>query len=211
MARLPAMVDALAAIDDRPRGALDFIARAVREAGFIQTTKRGRGAAGMTAADAAAFLLGCYGSREATSAAEAVAALSALQRVPDDSRLELMPDWSHGLVRAQDAIAALAALIEMAPLIEQQGRRMSATVFLHRPTLKVRIEVRHRVEKAGGVRIYELEFGPSADEAALGYDVQTRIGLKTFLTLHFCLFPPDEAARPPWAGRPGKSVASPRR
>lgn len=206
MARLPALVDALAAIDDRPRGALDFVARAVREAGFIQTTKRGRGAAEMTAADAAAFLLGCYGAREPTTAAEAVATLTRLERISDETRDNLMPDWTYGLMHARDPIEAVAALIEMAPLIGQAGRSMQVTLFLHRPVFRAKIEVRFRTDK--GPRIYEVEFGPGDGPALLGYEVQTRVGLKTFLTLHVCLFPPETGARPPWESRRGKSGAS---
>ena len=45
MAKLPALVDALAAADYRSRATIDQIARVVREAGYIPTTKRGSGAA----------------------------------------------------------------------------------------------------------------------------------------------------------------------
>lgn len=75
MARLPALIDALAAVDGRPRGAIDHVGRAVREAGLIQTTKRGRGAAEMTAMDAARLVLGLYGADQPAAAAHAAALL----------------------------------------------------------------------------------------------------------------------------------------
>lgn len=60
MAKLPALVDALAAADYRSRATIDQIARVVREAGYIPTTKRGSGAADMTVREAANLLIGSF-------------------------------------------------------------------------------------------------------------------------------------------------------
>lgn len=78
MASLPDLVDALARIDGRDRGTIDYAAREIREAGLIQTTKRGRGSASMTALDAAHLLLGLYGGKGRGTAAEAAGTLGSL-------------------------------------------------------------------------------------------------------------------------------------
>ena len=57
MARLPALIDALAKVDGRERAPLEALARVVREGGLIATTKRGSGAAMMVVKDAANLLL----------------------------------------------------------------------------------------------------------------------------------------------------------
>jgi hypothetical protein len=57
MARLPSLVAALAKTDGRDIKNLGWIARVAREAGLITTTKRGAGAADMTARDAANLLI----------------------------------------------------------------------------------------------------------------------------------------------------------
>lgn len=62
MSKLPALVSALAKCDGRPRQTLDHIARVIREAGYIATTKRGSGAAEMTGRDAANLILGINGA-----------------------------------------------------------------------------------------------------------------------------------------------------
>jgi hypothetical protein len=61
MAKLPALVSALAECDGRDRATLEHIARVIREAGYIPTTKRGAGAAEMTAREAANLFIGANG------------------------------------------------------------------------------------------------------------------------------------------------------
>ena len=61
MARLPALVDAIAAHDGRGRATIVHIARKVRDAGLIQSTTRGAGAAEMTCRDAAILLTAVNG------------------------------------------------------------------------------------------------------------------------------------------------------
>ena len=60
MARLPALVERFADIGHHDRGAVDHVAREIREQNWIQTTKRGRGAAEMTPRDAAALTVALY-------------------------------------------------------------------------------------------------------------------------------------------------------
>ncbi|RTL86893.1 MAG: hypothetical protein EKK29_08055 [Hyphomicrobiales bacterium] len=61
MAKLPALVTALSECDGRERKTIDHIARLIREAGHISTTKRGSGASEMTARDAANLFIGANG------------------------------------------------------------------------------------------------------------------------------------------------------
>jgi len=68
MAKLPALISALASCDDRSHKQLDNISRIVREAGFIRTTQRGGGASEMSWKDATNYLIGasgCYANNEA--------------------------------------------------------------------------------------------------------------------------------------------------
>jgi hypothetical protein len=62
MAKLPALVDAIAEVDGRDRATIDHVARIIREAGYIPTTKRGSGASEMTAREAANLLLALNGA-----------------------------------------------------------------------------------------------------------------------------------------------------
>lgn len=72
MARLPALVSALHEVDGRERVTLEHIARVVREAGLIVTTKRGSGASPMSVRDAANLLIGANGCDAPKDAALAV-------------------------------------------------------------------------------------------------------------------------------------------
>ncbi len=62
MAKLPALVTALAAVDGRERTSVDHVARTIRERGYITTGKRGGGAAEMAARDAANLLIALNGA-----------------------------------------------------------------------------------------------------------------------------------------------------
>ena len=62
MAKLPALVTALAEVDGRDHATIDYYARVIREAGYIPTTKRGSGAAEMTAREAANLLIALCGT-----------------------------------------------------------------------------------------------------------------------------------------------------
>lgn len=212
MARLPALVDVIANVDDRPRGAIDFVARAVREAGFIQTTKRGRGAAEMTAADAAALLLGCYGSREPTQAVDTLQGFAGLRRARDLKTTAGAPDWLAGLLKARTAFEAVSAAIEIAPVLDSQPGQFSIRVSLRRPRLGVTVAVQMTAADHSGGRVFEVAFvGRTGPREPPPYDVTTEIRLPVLLSLHRCLHPPEERAAPPWGARPGRSGARPRR
>jgi hypothetical protein len=62
LAKLPALCASLAKVGGKPRETIDHVARIIREAGYITTTKRGSGAAEMTARDAVNLLLGVTGA-----------------------------------------------------------------------------------------------------------------------------------------------------
>lgn len=72
MATLPNLVEAIACCDGRDRSTLDQFARVIREAGYVQTGKRGRGAADMTPSDAVSLLLGMNGADTPSGGPEAV-------------------------------------------------------------------------------------------------------------------------------------------
>lgn len=134
MARLPALVDALAAVDGRERGVLDHMAREIREAGLIQTTKRGRGSAEMSSLDAAHLLLGVYGSNGRGTAAEAASIFGSLQvlHLPNEtsSPIETWPTevWSAQCRRTlADAIA----------VIIDAGRNLAKTTSMAQGSLAV--------------------------------------------------------------------------
>lgn len=211
MARLPALVDVIASVDDRPRGAIDFVARAVREAGFIQTTKRGRGAAEMTAADAAALLLGCYGSREPTQAVDTLQGFAELRRARGLKTSISAPDWLTGLMKARTAFEAVSAAIEIAPIIEAQARLAKVRVDLRRPRLGVTVDVNLTEPDFSRGYAFQVAFvGGLAEDDPPPYVVTTEIRLPVLLSLHRCLHPPEARAGPPWGARPGKFGARPR-
>lgn len=62
MAKLPALITAIAEVDGRDRKSVEHIGRTIREAGYIPTGKRGSGAAEMTAREAANFIIALNGA-----------------------------------------------------------------------------------------------------------------------------------------------------
>lgn len=194
MARLPALVDALAAADGRPRGAVDHVARAVREAGYIQTTKRGRGAAEMTVQDAAALLIGLYGARDPASAAEAVEAMDKLTRKKQDSQWKDVPAWLSALQRARSPLLALAAVIEATPRFAPFNGELDDGVRLHvyfyRPKLGMHIELVNP-SRPRNEWVHVIAFGDKRAEFGDAYDVVTRLKLPLLSALHRTLFPAE--------------------
>lgn len=108
MARLPAVVDALTSIDERPRATIDNAVRGVREAGLVQTTKRGRGAAEITPFDAGILLLGVYGTDQAVRAPQAASRFSNLPRMTNN----LLPQALARVAAAKTLGEAVGAVIE---------------------------------------------------------------------------------------------------
>lgn len=132
MARLPALVDALAAVDGRERGVIDHMAREIREAGLIQTTKRGRGSAEMSSLDAAHLILGIYGSDGRGTAAEAARSLGQLPvlRIPFLSPAPgvTLPN-GVGAAQHQTTLAGVvAAVIEAGAQLATQTPRTQGTL-----------------------------------------------------------------------------------
>lgn len=62
MAKIPALVTAMAEVDGRERKTVEHIARTIRERGYIPTGKRGGGAAEMTPREAANLLIALNGA-----------------------------------------------------------------------------------------------------------------------------------------------------
>jgi len=200
MARLPALVDALATLDGRPRGAVDHIARALREAGLIQTTKRGRGAAEMTALDAAALVLGLYGLPDASPEAIAQAhALAGLKR-GKPTRMGLptgehdpLPAELRPLASAPTLLDAVAAVIELGPILRSDRSRQDGfdgVVLLHRPQLAGAVSVRWKgvggpAGQGQGLSVAFRSRGPGVSPYAVSTEVRTPV----FITLHRALFP----------------------
>jgi hypothetical protein len=114
MARLPALVSALAEVDGRDRSGLENVARIIREAGHITTTKRGVGASEMTARDVANLFLGANGSDAAKDAPLAVERFRSLRPhivTPRDPSLQVFRD----IAEAGNFGSALEILIEGMP------------------------------------------------------------------------------------------------
>lgn len=130
MARLPALIDTLSTHDARGRPTIEHIARLVREAGFIQTTKRGRGAAEMTEADAAALLIGLNAIEMPTDAARQVSIfrdLTIQKATPIASGP--VPAELEPLVQARTFREALETLITAVPFLEQLRRKSTAALL----------------------------------------------------------------------------------
>lgn len=220
MARLPALIDALARIDGRPRGSIDHMARGLREAGLIQTTKRGRGAAEMTARDAAALILGLYGladaSPEAIEQARALVdlPLRRLVRPEPATKRQLLPPVLRPLASAPTLLDGVAALIELAPLInaglaatrkttDSRAPGFGGSLLLERPRLYGAIAVNwgspDASERQGLNVVFREARAAQADHAA--YEVSIRVQTPVFITLHGVLFPPEASEPAPRAGR----------
>lgn len=189
MARLPALVDALVQVDGRDRVLIDNVARAVREAGFIQTTKRGRGAAEMTSQDAAALLVGLYGSAGMLEAPRVVQAFSQMKRRDPTGAIKGGPAALGPLFRSRTLLDAVQRLIELAPLLDPIDRAAPpavgmgrATLALCRPHLYATIDVSWRLAED---RIYEIPLTYAGRQAVVpAYEVVTQVRQPILLTLH---------------------------
>lgn len=208
MARLPALVDAVAAIDDRPRGAVDHVARAVREAGLIQTTKRGRGASEMMARDAAALILGFYGAIQPAQSAQAAEELADAVFLLETGTLTA-PELTS-FKRAATLGEALACMIELGGLMDPaanvresdrpsgfvvvggDGTGYAALATLERPDGISTLTLARGTGR--GTKVASKTF-VLRDQAERGFEevapVQTTIRLHTrvFSALHRTLFP----------------------
>lgn len=130
MAKLPALVSAVSVASDRDRSTIEHIARVIREAGLIPTTKRGPGAAEMGAREAANLLLGVAAADVPRAAPETIASLRGMRRLAHgvvanaNERSAPRPRVYETIREAGDFGQALEALIEDAGTISAFGRDM---------------------------------------------------------------------------------------
>ncbi len=206
MARLPALIAALADLDGRPRSAINHYARTIREAGFIQTTKRGVGAAAMTARDAAALVIGLYGAQDAASSASTVEAFQALPI--KRTRSPYIPPLVKSFSQTDSLIDALAAIIELAPRIVPhrvfddyeridkislpvEARGFDVQVSFYRPLLHAELQVSfYGVAEAAALHI--VQAGAPDRSRTSAYEVVTTVNSLVFVKLHGILFPAAE-------------------
>ena len=92
LARLPALLDKYQKLDGRDYSVLQNLARTIREAGFIPTTKRGSGASLMSEREVVNLILGVNGSDTAMDAPEAVRRLRGLE--PYEAEI---PGFDYGI------------------------------------------------------------------------------------------------------------------
>lgn len=124
MAKLPALVTALAEVDGRERKAVDHIARTIRERGYITTGKRGGGAAEMTPHEAANLLIALNGAdtpKEGPIAIDRFRSLRQFFRGSSKDFRERVDSYDSQIKPVQDLMdvhtfgEALDALIEDVP------------------------------------------------------------------------------------------------
>lgn len=123
MARLPALIDALAEVDPRGRPSIFHIARRVRDGKLITSETRGAGAAKMTYRDAATLLMAACGDINPLGAVAAAERLQALEPVPADSmrvmQREDLPPHFKWLKKPTGFAKTLELLIEHAPQLAE--------------------------------------------------------------------------------------------
>ena len=123
MARLPALIEAIARHDRRGQATIAHIARQVRDEGLIRSSKRGVGAAIMTVKDAATLLLATCGDSSPQGTVAAVHNLRSLVPHPDDSNRDMqredMPAWMDFLREKVGFADAVERLIANAPAIAE--------------------------------------------------------------------------------------------
>ncbi len=130
MAKLPALVDAITEVDGRERPTIEHVARVIREAGYVPTTKRGSGAADMTAREAANLLLALNGADAPKDGPVAIDRFRSLVQttligrgmtpewVTDDKVFSCFPDAIKDVADSRTFGEALEALIQGAPGLE---------------------------------------------------------------------------------------------
>ena len=211
MTRLPALIDAFAACDERDRGTIEHFARVIREAGHLPTTKRGVGAAEMGPTEAAMLMIAINASDAPRSAPEAVQAFRQLPWTPhphekeDDPVAELLEGRPFG-----DALTTLLqhlpTLIE--ELLSPGNHRDAAVRSLNNPQwLKVRFERPFRnafIFLRHSTRTFSGRWGTwddEYDETRLFRLSMVEIWSPTLLTISRVLAPEQWARLPPELSR----------
>lgn len=218
MASLPTLVDALAAVDGRGRGVIDHMAREIREAGMIQTTKRGRGSAEMTSLDAAHLILGVYGSDGRGTAAAAAGVFGGLVTfklpLPDG-----LPRDVTAIQRQPNLATAVAAVIESGGRLAVQTPRVQGTMpvlgplypasndgleledwpagtavllRMHRPSLEAFVVMAW--QGSHHVQEHTMIFAPAGPATEgfkdiAAFEVHTMVHGRVFQAMHRALFP----------------------
>ncbi len=115
MTRLPQLIDQVSKTSGRDRASVEHCARAIREAGFITTTKRGVGAASMTARDAANLIIAANAAESTKEALQAVPQFRSLKKWYSTAETKTFEDVFARLKAAPTFGEALEELIESAP------------------------------------------------------------------------------------------------
>jgi hypothetical protein len=89
MAKLPALISALAQVDGRERKAIDHIGRTIRERGYITTGKRGHGAAEMTTSEVVNLIIALNGADTPKDAPLAIDRFRSLRQAFQGSRYDM--------------------------------------------------------------------------------------------------------------------------
>ncbi|MGD9879145.1 MAG: hypothetical protein AB7U95_03315 [Reyranella sp.] len=198
MAKLPQLVSAIADNDERPKEALEWIARVIREGGELPTTKRGSGASDMSFVEAAKLLIGA-----SVAEAQPKAAASMVPRYWSLIGQNYSPNpIESGVLAKVDAApnfgSALAALIEGSLEVTQMfmnyvinGNFAALRITFGRPTPYATIKI--AVYPGGEERIqFEWKYRMDVQQMQGGFytynegdAASTRtIGLKTLLALY---------------------------
>lgn len=120
MAKLPKLIEALAAVDERPRATLEYIARIIREGGELPTTKRGSGASDMTLREAANLLIGVSVAEAAPKDAAALVGqyrTLSVQAYSQPVEESLIKTLANHISASQNFGEALERLIEASPVV----------------------------------------------------------------------------------------------
>lgn len=212
MARLPALVNALAAEDNRDEATLALIARLIREAGHITTSKRGRGSAAMTVRDAANLLIGANAADSPKDAADAVPLYRALRAYainPSGSdrhrflaRLNAARSLGDAIeILIEEAVSVLMVLTAFAEdglgfkredvvtVMRGPAAMLGVDVSFHRPGARVTIEIWRRPIQ-GGERIVDhvWMFQPDASFEDHGLYAKHRQGRERRVVVTIGLF-----------------------
>lgn len=184
MARLPALISDIAAHDLRDRSTIQLIARLVREAGWIQTTKRGRGAAEMTAQDAAALLMAVCVTDNPSQAAHLTETFLTIPQVGRPPSLHDAPPMIRAMTQADHLGEAVVALLDGVgePENAADGAVKEATLRLLVNRREARWHIAWAPHHGEGLVELGLLFGAnlSAADTPLDRNIEVLISLGTF-------------------------------
>jgi hypothetical protein len=210
MARLPQLIDQVSKTSGRDRASVEHCARAIREAGFITTTKRGVGAASMTARDAANLIIAANAAESTKEALQAVPQFRRLKNWYSTAETETFEDVFARLKAAPTFGEALEELIESAPelvvvfqqyLNEGYGEKKAAAMARRGTGIRLVVELgrwpasasikiertARTVEYSGWIEAYAFEFIVSNEQLMAGEDLDPPEGCDRETTVRFGL------------------------